>query len=380
MNALLTEMDQLTASGELTKEKRARLDFLLAANKGGKKGKKSLEKREAQRRVWKAFVGGTKAEARDQAVGQTAINYTFLGAGGGLVPQDFFENLPMAMASHSPLFDEDSVTFIRTSNGRPMLTPFASDVETVASVVDQNTSVGTTDIAQIGQKVLNGYTYRSPMWKVSREFDTDVAEFVNTTTLFERFAADRIARGAGIDLVIGSGTNKPLGIIPSLLALGATTTAQGSAINDGSANTGANSIGSQDLSKLFFSVNAAYRKSDKCAWLMNDSTALYLATVLDKMGRPLLDINAPNLSLYGKPLKIDNGFPAIGPSATPIAFGDFSYWATRYVQDGGYIRKFTERYAEAGQVGFRAFVRIDGCLLFSDAGSPCPIRLLQNHS
>jgi HK97 family phage major capsid protein len=377
MNAYLQEANALTASGEMTKEKRARLDYLLAQAKLDKKGS-NLEQREAARRVWSAFVKDEKAEARDQQVGQTTISYSTLAGGGGLVPTDFFESLPMAMAQHSPLFDEESVTFVRTPNARPMLVPFASDVETVASVVNENTSVVATDIPQIGQKVLGGFSYRSPMWKVSREFDTDVAEFVNTTSLFERFASDRIARGAGADLLTNSSAGKPYGLLPSLLALNATTTAVGSATNDGTANTGANSIGSQDLTRLFYSVPAPYRASDKAAWLMNDSTALFLGSVLNKMGSPILDLNASTLSLYAKPVKIDNGMPNIGASATPIAFGDFSYWATR--ADSGYIKKFTQRYADTGQVGFRAFVRIDGCLLFSDASSPCPIRLLQNHS
>jgi len=48
--------------------------------------------------------------------------------------------------------------------------------------------------------------------------------------------------------------------------------------------------------------------------------------------------------------------------------------------DEGYILKFKERYAEKGQVRFRAFVRVDGCLMFSDQNEPSPIHLLQNHS
>jgi HK97 family phage major capsid protein len=331
-------------------------------------------------RVWSAFARGEKPEARDQAAGQTTITYSN-AVGGGLVPVEFFDKLPMAMAQHSPLFDEDSVTFIRTDNGREMQVPFASDVETVATVVVEGGAIATeSDVAQIDSKTLGGFNYKSPLWRTSIEFDQDVSIAINTTELFRRFAADRIARGAGADLLVNSSAGKPFGLVPALLALGAITVAQGSAANTGGSETGANSVGSGDLAKLFFAVPAPYRASAKSAWLMNDATALYLSTLNDKMGRPLLDINEPVLNLLGKPVKIDNSMPNIGASQTPIAFGDLSYWATRYAASTGYILKFRERYAEKGQVAFRAFVRVDGCLMFSGVNEPSPIRLLQNHS
>ncbi len=261
-----------------------------------------------------------------------------------------------------------------------MIVPFASDIENVATAVSENTSIGENDISQVGSKTLAGFSYKSPMWRTSIEFGQDVSEAFNLTKLFERFASDRIARGAGADLLNNSSAGKPFGLIPSLLALGATTTALGSAANTGGTETGANSVGSKDLSNLFFAVPSAYRKSDKCAWLMNDSTALYISTLLDKNGRPLLNLNEPVLTLLGKPVKIDTGMPSIGASQTPIAFGDLSYWATRYAADDSYILRFRERFADSGEVGWMAFVRVDGALLFSDESEPSPIRLLQNHS
>jgi HK97 family phage major capsid protein len=339
------------------------------------------EKRSAAARVWQAFARGEErsVEVRDQQTGSVSISYSNT-SGATLVPTDFFSALPMAMATHSPLFDEDSVTFLKTNNARPMLVPFASDIENVATAVSENTSLTEADIAQLSSKTLGGFAYKSPLWKTSIEFGQDASEAFNLTQLFERFAADRVARGAGADLLLNSSANKPYGLIPSLLALGATVTAQGSSSNTGGSETGANSIGSADVSKLFFAVPAPYRNSDKCYWLMNDSTAMYLSTLVSKMGTPILDLNAPVLNLMGRPVKIDNNMPSIGASQTPLAFGNFGFWATRYAVDSGYIKVFRERFAEKGQLAWAAYVRVDGCLMFSDTGSPSPIALLQNHS
>ncbi len=406
---MLAEAKRLTALSSLTPEQRARVKFLNVAINQLSTGAVSAEElrerqlneslasagentvhfrkgvldesRAASMRVWQAYARGQerKCEIRDQQVGQTTIAYSNT-SGATLVPTEFFNALPMAMATHSPLFDEDSVTFIRTNNARPMLVPFASDIENVATAVSENTSVGESDISQIGSKTLGGFSYKSPMWRTSIEFGQDVSEAFNLTKLFERFASDRIARGAGADLLNNSSAGKPYGLIPSLLALGATTTAQGSAANTGGTETGANSVGSADLSRLFFAVPAPYRNSPRCFWTMNDSTALYISTVLDKNGRPLLNLNEPVLTLLGKPVKIDNNMPSIGPSQTPIAFGNWGYWATRYAADDSYILRFRERFADSGEVGWMAFVRVDGALLFSDQSEPSPIRLLQNHS
>src|SRR6201999_570470 len=102
------------------------------------------ESRSASMRVWQAYARGNdrKAEVRDQVSGQTSIDYSN-SAGAALVPTEFFNALPMAMATHSPLFDEDSVTFIRTNNAHPMLVPFASDIENVATVVSENGEITT---------------------------------------------------------------------------------------------------------------------------------------------------------------------------------------------------------------------------------------------
>ena len=73
----------------------------------------------------------------------------------------------------------------------------------------------------------------------------------------------------------------------------------------------------------------------------------------------------------------------IGASKYPVVFGDGSYWLTRMVSDDltrVQVVKEAAGLIEKGLVGMRMFVRYGGSLLFTDAGSPAPFAVLQNHS
>jgi HK97 family phage major capsid protein len=67
----------------------------------------------------------------------------------------------------------------------------------------------------------------------------------------------------------------------------------------------------------------------------------------------------------------------ISPSATTVVFGDLKKFTVRKVLDMSMIR-LVELYANAGQVGFQGFERIDSNLTV--ASSTHPIGLLQQHS
>jgi HK97 family phage major capsid protein len=338
-------------------------------------------------RAFCQFMKTGEYEKRDSVTGLPIAPNGFSGGNGGgsFVPVDFFTDfLPMALKAHDPLFDSDSCTVIKTTHGHPIMVPYLSDVENVAVLTSElaDTSSSETDISAAGQALLGAYSYRSPIFRTSIESVQDLENAFPVVEIFKAFAGDRIARGVSKDLLLGS--SKTVGLLPSLLALpfGIGAIATGSAVNDGGSGTGANSIGSQDLSNLFFSVNSSYRDSDKCSWICNDSTLLTLSRQNDKQGRPLIDLNAPRLQLLGKPVKVSPSMPSIGASTNPIAFGDFRFWATRQSIGTGYVRRYTNApgLAENFKCGFRAFARFDGALLFGDTSSAPPIRLLQMHS
>jgi HK97 family phage major capsid protein len=93
---------------------------------------------------------------------------------------------------------------------------------------------------------------------IAKDLDTTL----NTVELLRKFTGKALARGIGRDLVIGDGVNKPLGLIPSLEAAGATVvTAAGSAANTGGSETGATSIGSADFATTLSALDSAYAES-----------------------------------------------------------------------------------------------------------------------
>ena len=116
---------------------------------------------------------------------------------------------------------------------------------------------------------------------------------------------------------------------------------------------------------------------------MNDSTRAYLAQIVSKQGVPLVQWQGPEAFIFGKPIRVSPGMDNIGPSATPVVFGDGSYWYTRCVRDDmSYVKMYTEApgLVENGLVGFRMFARFGGSLLYTDTNSPAPFGVLQNHS
>jgi HK97 family phage major capsid protein len=63
---------------------------------------------------------------------------------------------------------------------------------------------------------------------------------------------------------------------------------------------------------------------------------------------------------------VNQDFPTIAASAKTIAFGDWSKYIVRLVQDFSLIR-LDERYADELSTGFVAYARVDGKLLNSSA-------------
>jgi HK97 family phage major capsid protein len=309
---------------------------------------------------------------------------------GQFVPTEFIQETYAAMAAHDAFLDEDAVSMMNSTNGRVTEIPTYGDIENVAQVVGESadSSSSEANISAPGKADSVVYSYRSPLWRVPIEALQDVEAMGNAVNLFKAFAADRIARGAAKDLVNGNGSGKPLGIVPALLAAGVTpVTAAGSAGNTGGSEDGTNSIGSKDIADLYYSVNEAYRSQPKCAFFMNDSTRTYLASLVTKMGLPLVEWDGPEAFIYGKPVRISPSMQGIGAGNTPIVFGDGAYWLSRNVVDNSgesqdYVQLVKEAAGliEKGLVGLRMFCRWGGSLLYTDANSPAPFGLLTNHT
>lgn len=347
----------------------------------------------AHAKAWRSIIRNdghvNYEEFRDEGIGHVTQSY-YNGNNGSLIPTEFLDQVFAEMKWFDPLVDPNVVTYVETSHGRPLQVPMMDDTANDASVSAENSdqSGNETDIAHPNAALLGAYSYRSPMWRASFEALQDLEGNVALMNLFKSFAANRIGRGAGRDLMTGNGSGKPLGLVSQLIMTGVNPVlTQGNARNINGGNTGspnayqATSIGSQDLAALYFSVDRAYRGSPKCAWLMNDNTLKSLWQLVSEQGLPLVNIVDGKEFIYGKPVYIAPSMDSIGSSSNPIIFGDLIYWITRCSMDQTYVKLFFEApgLVEKAEVGLRMYARYDGTLMFSSTQTP-PINYLQMHS
>lgn len=122
-----------------------------------------------------------------------------------------------------------------------------------------------------------------------------------------------------------------------------------------------------ELLGLKFAVKPSYWFNG--SWTMAPSTALLIRKLKDSSGRylwqPSLQIGQPDM-LDGNPVYLTAGMPAATEGLVPVLFGDFKYY---WIAERGarVIQVLNERFADAGQIGFRAYERIDGDLTQSEA-------------
>src|SRR5712664_3437443 len=266
LNSFLKEYNELSAKPNHNAQERNRMAFLQtavaavragasieeinqewredAARRGGIKLPAASAQPSIEARGWAAYV--TNPERRDVEGDILARIGTYTGL-GFFVPTAWRDEAVWAMKAHDALFDEDVVTFIKSTTSAPLPIPVPSDVASVASVVGEGGSQTETDIAVPAHVVLGGFSYKTPRYNASIEAMQDLTDNLSVVSLFNKFSADRLARGIGRDLVVGDGRSKPLGLVTSLVANAAPiVVATGSAANTGGSEAGFNSLGSAD--------------------------------------------------------------------------------------------------------------------------------------
>jgi len=330
--------------------------------------------------AWRTFVRNRGVlEARDLGTGNPG-NPVSLSAGssvlGAFLPTEFFYNLTKVLKVHSPLFDDEFCQVIRTAHGRPIQVGYVADTDNVAVKINEGSSATEADPNTGGVMVFVD-AYRTPMFKASREALEDVDLSFGVAAMASDFLGDRFARGAGRDLLLGATANgqnsATPGLIPRLRTAGAVTVvAGGSASVTGGSETGSNSIGGEDLSRLFHSVNALYRKSPKCAWLMHPNTLQRLNALHTKQGMKLNLVEWREDGrpyIFGRCVYEDPNMDVSHAGAFTAVFGDFSYWVTRVALDNSRVQVYTEApgLIENGKFGLRLFGRAGGDLRFGSS-------------
>lgn len=268
-------------------------------------------------------------------------------AGGFTVPTTLAGFIVEAMKDWGPMYDPGVTTEIVTSSGNPFDVPTNDDTGNTAAALAEGgdlTDDNSGDLA-FGEKNLGAYVYATPWLKISFELLQDSA--FNLEQFVGRKLGERSGRIANQRLTIGTGSGQPHGIVP--------------ASSFGITAASASAIAADELFNLQHSVNAAYRRSPRCGWMLADTSLLWIRKLKDGNGNYLWQMGdvrsgAPD-RILGKPYWVNDDVPAMGTGNRSIVFGDFSAYITRKVGSPliGIVR---ERFWP--KVGMAGLVRFDG--------------------
>lgn len=276
-------------------------------------------------------------------------------AGGYAVPDGFLKRLTEKRKAFGGFMNE--AENLTTADGRPISWPsVAAALPTEADIAAEGAATAAGADITFGEVTLGAYKYVSsgtgnlPL-KVSVELLQDAT--FDVSAFVARRLGERIARKESYDVIRGSGSGEPQGIMY------------------GTSGTIESDITSYaTLSNLVHALDPAYRTGAK--WVMSDATAAIIEALLDgpsgTSGRPLLQASTLGLesshttySILGYPVVIDQACPTMNADdVIGIAFGNWpAAYIVRHVRD---VQVVVDPYSGAanGYVYFTAWARMDG--------------------
>lgn len=283
------------------------------------------------------------------------------GSSGSLVPTTLARSLYEYMEASNGIFRAPT-TKLNTGSGEQLELPRLAAHAIATQVSGQGTTLAGTD-PTFAKMTLNAYKY-GELVVVASELVQD--SVIDIGSFLGRDIGRALGRVIATDLVTGSGSGKPNGIMTAIVGSG--TIATGGSLITPTV---------EKLIDLQYSVNDEYRNSPDAAWLMNDSTAGTLRKLRDGAGGTVgaflweaslfngISNDRPD-RLLGKPVYTDPNVAAAGSNAKTVAFGDMSAYYVRTVGNP-VIESDSSRYFDTDQVAFRGKWRVDGDLIDTTA-------------
>jgi HK97 family phage major capsid protein len=271
------------------------------------------------------------------------------GAGGYLVPDGFRVKMTERLLAFGGLRGEAET--IDTGSGNPIEWPtFDGTAVSGAGVVAEGVVGATGADLVFGTMTLGAYRYAAtgpgqlPI-KVSVELLQDSA--FDIVGFVERALANRIARKQAADLMQGTGSGQPQGLMNPT----------------GAGDVAESTLTYEKLNELVHKLDPAYRPTAK--WIFNDTVALEVESLLDTNKRPILVPSTNGISgspaassLLGYPVVIDQNAPNDATNGRYIVFGDLNAsYIVRNVKD---VQVLVNPYAATGYVVYDAWARMDG--------------------
>jgi len=268
-------------------------------------------------------------------------------AGGFTVPTTLANFIVSTMKDWGPMYDPGITTELVTSSGNAFDIPTNDDTSNTAALKSEGADLTDDDSGDLafGEKNLNAYVYATPWLKISFELLQDSA--FNLEAFIGAKLGERLGRIANQRLTIGTGSSQPNGIM--------------TAASVGKTAAAAAAIAADELIDLQHSVNAAYRRSPRCAWMFADTTLASVRKLKDGQGNYLwqmgdVRVGAPDLIL-GKQYFVNDDVAAMAANARTVAFGDMGAYIVRKV-GSPLIGTVRERFWP--KVGMAGLVRFDG--------------------
>ena len=220
------------------------------------------------------------------------------------------------------------------------------------SWVSENSSVSASD-ETFGQVAIGAFKAATKVI-VSEELLAD-----NGTEL-DRYLADelglRLAVVEDAAFAVGDGSGKPLGIAHTSSGYSVATAAVGS-------TTG---FTAADIATAVAALPVAYLP--RATWVLSPTAFRSLAGLGDAGGRTFPSLHAAEPTLYARPVVIASDMPTSTASARSVFFGDLQQaYAVRHVAGIG-VQRQDELHSDNGQIGYRAFERVDGRPMLLEAG------------
>jgi HK97 family phage major capsid protein len=318
------------------------------ARRGGERVQDSDEYRAA---FW-ALIGTGDPRKIDPAEFRVLSKATG-AAGGFLVPTDFADQVVRAIRAQGA-FGQVARTVV--SDAGTVLQVPSNPSHGVATWMAENAAYTPSDevFAQVN---LNAYKAGTQVI-VSEELLEDSRFPLDSYLATE--LGERIGVLEEAAYVSGDGSGKPQGILSSATAANISTY---------TAPTGnATTFSYAALLAGIFSLGPQYRQT--AAFVMSDGALQNLYSLADTQQRPLWSVNVSSdgpTTFLGYPIYTSPSMPAPGANNISIAFGDWqrAYWIRRV--DGLHLQRQQELYSGNGQVGFRAWERVDGRVVISSA-------------
>lgn len=291
--------------------------------------------------------GGNGISAESRALFEKRAGITGLSA-GVIVPTTLASSIEIALKAYGGMFEAG--TILSTATGGDLIMPTVNNTSAKAVVVPEYNQ-STKSAPSFGSETFKAYTYRTPIVPVSMELLQDSS--FDLEALLSSLLADSFGRGVNEDLTIGSGTNKPKGIVNWATA--------------SEAKPAAAAITLDDIIDLIKGVDSAYARNGR--FMFNRSTLWSLVKIKDSTGRYIWQEGARDgtpPTLFGKNYILNDDIADVGAGNASMLFGDLSKYKIRMVKNFRVIR-LNELLAEYLSIGLFGFARVDGILL--DAGT-----------